>query len=104
MLDGLPDTHVGTAATDVAGHLCVDICIGWMRMLGEKRRCGHDLSRLAVTTLGHLVGDPRFLYRGSSRRATHTLDGRDRLSGNGSDRCDARAGRSTVHVNGARTA
>src|SRR5206468_12689148 len=76
-LDGFADPDIGAAATDVAGHLRVDIRIAGMRILGEKRRCRHDLSRLAVAALRHLAGEPGLLHRGSGARLAHALDGGD---------------------------
>src|SRR5439155_13892489 len=61
-VNGRPDTPVGAAAADVA-HLGVDLRVGRFRAALEERRRRHDLPRLAVAALGHVVLDPCHLYR-----------------------------------------
>src|SRR5689334_12969832 len=53
---------IGAAAADVSGHGGVDLRIGGFRGLGEQRRCGHDLSRLAVAALRYVHIDPSALH------------------------------------------
>src|SRR3989441_5976761 len=55
-MDGGPDPLVGAAAADVR-HGGVDVGVAGAAVLGEQRRGGHDLTRLAVTALGHVIGD-----------------------------------------------
>ena len=69
-LDRAVDALIGAAAADVAGHGGVDLRVGRLRRLGEERRRRHDLARLAVAALRHLLGDPRLLQRMRRRRAT----------------------------------
>src|SRR6266850_7539556 len=61
--DGAPDAQVGRATAEVARHGGVDVRIGGLRVLGEERSGLHDLARLAVAALGHLLDDPRELQR-----------------------------------------
>src|SRR5882672_10347140 len=98
VLDPLADSHIGTAATDVPGHGCVDIAIGRVGLGGEQRRCGHDLPRLAIAALRHLQRDPGLLNLSAGGCGTNGLDRGDALAGRGSDRRDARAHRLAIEV------
>src|SRR5438046_7606331 len=53
---------VGTTAADV-GHRLVDLGVGGARLLGEQRRRGQHLSRLAEPALRHVLRDPGSLHR-----------------------------------------
>ncbi len=48
------DTWIGHTAAQVAVHVGNDIALAWLGILLKQRSCLHDLSRLAVTALGHL--------------------------------------------------
>ena len=61
-LNGFAYTGVGAAAADMALHGIVDVRIGGVRRAFEQGGGRHDLAALAVAALGHLPGDPRFLY------------------------------------------
>src|SRR6266404_3617490 len=52
------DARVGAASTDVAAHCGVDVITRGLRVGLEQRYRRHDLTRLAVATLGHIVLDP----------------------------------------------
>src|SRR5438132_164939 len=56
-MDGGADPLVGAAAADVR-HRGVDVGVAGAAVLGEQRRGGHDLTRLAVAELGHVLRDP----------------------------------------------
>src|SRR2546422_6822284 len=60
-MDGGADPLVGAAAADVR-HGGVDVGVAGAPVLGEQRRGGHDLTRLAVAALGHVLGDPGSLH------------------------------------------
>src|SRR5512146_1773997 len=57
-VDGRADARVGAAAADVAGHRLVDVGVARVRLGLEQRHRAHDLARLAVAALRHVVGDP----------------------------------------------
>src|SRR3954462_15172887 len=100
-LDGGDDAVVRAAAADVAVHVADDVRARGLRIGGEELRGFHDLSRLAVAALRHLLGDPRFLQRmrGIGRQA---FDRRHLRAFDGADGGDARAHRLAVDVHGAR--
>jgi hypothetical protein len=54
---------VGAAAAKVAGHAGIDIRIAGVRMPGQKGRRRHNLSRMTVAALGHIVLYPGLLQR-----------------------------------------
>src|SRR5437763_7684087 len=61
-VDRRPDALIRAAAANV-GHGGIDVGVGGVRLLGEQRRRGHDLARLAVAALRHVFRDPRPLHR-----------------------------------------
>src|SRR2546430_1754920 len=93
-VNGRPDTPVGAAAADVA-HLGVDLRVGRFRAALEERRRRHDLPRLAVAALGHVVLDPCHLYRVRPIRREPLYSG-DRLAAERRHRDTARARSVTV--------
>src|SRR5213594_3152011 len=99
-LDRAPDAQVGRAAAEVARHGGVDVRVGRLRVFGEERGGLHDLARLAVATLGDLLGDPREL-QWVLALGVQALDRRDLLAGRLCDRHLARAHGLTVQVHGA---
>src|SRR2546427_11246531 len=56
-MDGGADPLVGAAAADVR-HGGVDVGVAGAADLGEQRRGGRDLTRLAVAALRHVLRDP----------------------------------------------
>src|SRR4051794_33557754 len=70
---------VGAAAADV-GDVGVDVRVGRLRLLGEKRRRRHHHAGLAVAALRHVEGEPGFLDRMRADRR-QPLDGDDLLVG-----------------------
>src|SRR5262252_5173419 len=61
LLDRLADADIGAAATDVAGHRCVDVSVGGLGIGGEQCSRGHDLPRLTIAALDHLEIEPCLL-------------------------------------------
>src|SRR6266478_8374497 len=52
------DSRIGAASTEVAAHRGVDVITRGVRVGLEQCNRGHDLPRLAVAALGHIVLDP----------------------------------------------
>src|SRR5690349_4773621 len=101
-MDGGANALIGPAAANVR-HGGVDIRVGRMRILGEQRSGRHDLARLAVAALRHVLLDPRLLHR---LRAIlrEAFDGRHLFPGDGRDGQHAGARGDAVQVDGARAA
>src|SRR6266513_293031 len=102
-LDRGDDLVVGAAAAEVARHVLHDLLASRVFRLGEQRGRSHDLARLAVAAMRHLLGDPRLLQR-MIAVGRQPLDRSDFLSLNRRYRGDARSRRHAVHVNRARAA
>lgn len=67
-VDRLSDPVIGSAAAKVSAHSRVYVRIGRAGIGFEQRRCRHDLPRLAVTALRHLL-----LYPGTLDNAHFAL-------------------------------
>src|SRR5258706_229930 len=96
---GGADALVGATAADV-GHGLIDLLVAGVGGLGERRGRRHDLARLTVAALRHVLHLPRFLHavaRGGCR-GRQTFDRRDLGGADGGDREDAGAGRFAVQV------
>src|SRR6266567_6554231 len=104
VLDRGANLVVGPAAADVAAHRRVDVGVARRAVLREKRARAHDLARLAVAALRHVVLDPRRLHRLAGPRGADSLDGGHLLSGRSRQRRGAGAHGLTVKVHGAGTA
>src|SRR5881296_2569922 len=87
-LDRGDDLVVGAAAAEVARHVLHDLLSRRAFRPGKQRRRGHDLARLAVAALRHLLGDPRLLQR-MIAVGRQPFDGGDSLSLNRRYRGDA---------------
>src|SRR6266540_5611738 len=98
-MDRGPDALVSPAATDVR-HRGIDLGISRLRFLAQQRRRRHDLSRLAVAALRHVLGDPRLLDA-MRRRGAEAFDGNNWLGPDGGDRHDAGPSRLTAQMHGA---
>src|SRR5258707_6475641 len=97
------DARIGAASTDVAAHCGVDVITRGLRVGLEQRYRRHDLTRLAVATLGDIVLDPGRLDRfrhGSGDR----FDRRDLAVPDICKKCLARADRLTIQMHGQGTA
>src|SRR6267143_2063215 len=96
-LDRGDDLVVGAAAAKIAVHVLHDLLSRRAFRPGKQRRRGHELARLAVAALRHLLGDPRLLQRVIAV-GRKPLDGGDSLSLNRRYRGDARSRRRAVDV------
>src|SRR5260221_659482 len=75
------DAIVGSATAYVAAHGAFDFGVGGALHLGEQRCGAHDLARLAVAALRHVVRDPGLLQHSPFLGLADTLDRRDSLAG-----------------------
>jgi hypothetical protein len=55
---GSTDALVCAASAEHLTHRLIDLIIGWVYLLLQKRDGSHDLARLAVAALGNLFLDP----------------------------------------------
>src|SRR5947209_3140580 len=102
-LDGGDDAVVCAAAADVAVHVADDLVARGILVAGEELRGLHDLPRLAVAALRHLLGDPRRLQR-MRAIGREPLDRHHVGAFHAADRGGARAHRLAIDVHGARAA
>src|SRR5882672_1972200 len=98
-MDRLADFLVGPTATDI-GHRLVDLGVGRRRGLLEQRYRSHDLARLAVAALRHLLFDPRLLHR-MAAVGRNTFDRGHRILADHAHRHAGGAGRLAVDMDGA---
>src|SRR5215469_5727978 len=99
-LHGTDDPRIGGTTTYVACHTVDDLLFGWTR-IPRKQGCGlHQLARLAIAALRHLIFDPSLLHW-MCVAWIEAFDGGDEFAFNGSDRDRARAHRLTINVNSA---
>src|SRR6266851_9387811 len=54
-LDGAHDAGIGGTAAEIAGHALDDLLLARIGVGGQQRRRLHDLARLAVAALRHLM-------------------------------------------------
>ena len=104
-MNGLADTIVGAAATNV--------CRSWLRRFSEivrrtvsaeQGRCAHHLAALAITALGNAHFDPGLLHLFSDRILGNRFDSRYLSPFRRADRGYTGSDRLTVHVHGASAA
>ena len=62
-MNGAANTLIHAAAAQIAYHRFIDLIVGGMRRFCEQPRSLHDLARLTVSALWHLLGDPSQLQR-----------------------------------------
>src|SRR5581483_2631248 len=98
LLDGGPDAEVRTAPAQVPAHRLVDVGVGRVRVLVEERHGLHDLARLAVAALGHVVVDPGLLHGVQLVALGQPLDRGHAPALDGAHRRDAGPLRHTVDV------
>src|SRR5260370_22406073 len=89
---------IGCAAAEVAVHGKTDVAVAWPLDLPEQSGRRHDLPRLTVSALRHIMGDPRRPDR-VSLATGQSLDGRDLACADGGYRHRAGTQRSTVEKN-----
>src|SRR6185437_7628724 len=100
-VDRLANLLEGSATADIGDGL-VDVPVGRLRLVLEKRCNGHDHAALAIAALRNVVGHPgllHFMKRGIV--AGEALDRDDLLAGGFADRDAAGAHRDPVDMNGA---
>src|SRR5271156_585888 len=90
LLDGGANALIGPTAANVAVHRTIDVGVGGMRALFQKRRGLHDLASLAVAALRHVERPPSCL-NGVIPLRVKALDGGDRLGVRVADRGHARS-------------
>src|SRR5881275_1049526 len=98
--DRKADAVVGAATAYVAAHGAFDFGVGGALYLGEQRRSAHDLARLAVAALRHVVRDPGLLQHPAFLGLADALYGRDSLAGRRAQGGRAGPRRLSVDVNG----
>src|ERR1700730_291345 len=79
------DADVRRATTQVAVHGKIDIVVAWPLDFLEQSSRAHDLSRLAISALRHIMGDPRPPDR-LSLAPGQSLYGRDLAGADAGDR------------------
>src|SRR5215472_4122249 len=62
-MDGLANALISAATANVAAHGIVNVRVGGVGLLGEKRNRGHDLPGLAIAALRNVFLHPGFLDR-----------------------------------------
>src|SRR5437867_10554003 len=77
-MNSAADSLICSASADVPRHGGVNFRIGWFRFFRKQRRSRHQLTRLTVAALRHLLGDPGGLQR-VARGRRKSFDGRDLL-------------------------
>src|SRR4051812_33423513 len=92
------NARVGSAATDIAPHADIDFFISGIRPFPEQHRRSHDLSRLAIAALRHILADPGLL-QGMRKLRREPFDGDDLLAFGARDRRNARSHRFAVQMN-----
>src|SRR5277367_4824253 len=63
ILDRRSNPLIGPASTDIAAHRVVDVLVVRVGRRGEEGRCRHDLARLAIAALRHVMPEPGRLDR-----------------------------------------
>jgi hypothetical protein len=61
-LHSADDSGIGGTTAHVARHAVDDLLFGWMGVFRKQGRRLHDLARLAIATLRHLILDPSLLH------------------------------------------
>src|SRR5262245_36387349 len=85
VVDCRADLLKSSAAADIGDGL-VDVLVGRLRLLLEKRCDRHDHATLAIAALRNIVGDPGLLHLMQRAIAGETFDGGDLLAGGFADR------------------
>src|ERR1700738_1894864 len=99
-VDCLAHLLEGAAAADI-GDGFVDVLVGRLRFLLEKRRHRHDHSGLAISALRNLVVDPGFLHLVQCAIGGQSFNGGDLLATGFADQYAARAHRHAIDMDGA---
>src|SRR5690625_1893357 len=100
-MDCRADTVVGAASAQIARHCPVDILVAWLRCGSQQRRCRHQLTRLAISTLRNIMINPGLLQCAQGAfGGSETLNGGDLHVSGSADRCHTRPCSVTVEVYG----
>src|SRR5437879_5149170 len=97
-VDRLANPRIGTTTTDVARHSLIDVVIARPRFFAQQHRRAHQLSRLTVPALRHVLGNPCTL-QGMTQVRRQPLNGRHLLTSGPRYRRHARPYRLTIKVN-----
>src|SRR6266404_2430533 len=98
-VDRLAHLLEGAAAADI-GDGFVDVLVGRLRFLLEKRRHRHDHSGLAISALRYVVVDPGFLHLVQCAVGRQSFNGGDLLASGVADQYAARAHRNAIDMDG----
>jgi hypothetical protein len=94
------DSQVSAATADIS-HLLGDIGITWIGYLFQQVNGSHDLSALAVATLGHVFLDPRLLdWMQFSVRESQAFDSRNLFAGHRRHLGGAGSPGTAIYMNG----
>ena len=88
----------GAAAADI-GDGIVDVLVGRLRVVFQKRAHRHDHAALAIAALRHVVVDSCLLHLAEGAFVREALDGRDLLADRIAHGDAAGARRDAVHMN-----
>src|SRR6266849_5178202 len=99
-VDCLAHLLEGAAAANI-GDGFVDVLVGRLRLLLEKRCHRHDHAGLTVSALRNVVGDPGFLHLVQCAIPGQPFNGGDPLANGFADLYAARAHRHAIDVDGA---
>src|SRR3954471_4314363 len=102
-VDCLANLLEGSASANIGDGL-VDIRIGRLRLLLEKRRHGHDHAALAIAALWNVVGDPGLLHLVQCAIGGEAFNRGDLFAGGLADQDAARAHRDAVDMDRAGSA
>src|SRR5579872_990154 len=90
----------GAAAADI-GNRFVDVLVGRLRLLLQKRRHRHDHAALAIAALGNVIGNPGLLHLVQGAVVRQSLDRGDLLADRFAHRNPAGADGDAVDMDGA---
>src|SRR5216683_3417072 len=99
-VDCLAHLLEGAAAANI-GDGFVDVLVGRLRLLLEKRCHRHDHAALAIAALRHVVVDPGLLHLVQGAASGETFNGGDLLANGFADLYAARAHRHAIDMDGA---
>jgi hypothetical protein len=99
IFDSGTDTCVSTATANIASHSGVNVFVAGVFVFAEQCSSAHELTRLAIATLGNLVFDPSFLQRVGTSSA-QAFDGADFLASSSADLGLARTDSFAVDMHG----
>src|SRR3954447_17276791 len=96
-VNGLANLLEGSASADIGDGL-VNVLVGRLRLLLEKRCDRHDHAALAIATLRNVIGHPGLLHLVQCAIGGQAFNGGDLFAGGLRDRDAARAHRDAVDV------